>query len=453
MKRGAIILLTILLVMPVLIGPTSAFSFGFGDVKGKVTNSSGSPLSSVRVTLIYGGRTIDTDYTDSAGNYHVYYTDIIFSRISVLLKYQKSGYVTKTYGAYLYPGVTTTKNVVLPVVNTAPTQVTGLTATAQSSTEIDLDWNNNPETDVIKYQVYRNGAYRATVTGRTSSYFSDTGLNPLTTYTYKVRAVDSGGLAGPYSTEVSETTFRVPVWYALVVSGSDEGAEEPETTNRHPHDAAGMYYTLINHYGLTAENIHFLSDHDYDPINNNIWIPIDDFVSPTNVHNHIFDIASDAEVYDNVLIWWTGHGREDIFTCPTYNTGETVSASTLDNWLDTITCQFMYIYLGPCHSGSFVDNLDGHDNRAIYTSCASDEVGHANSEHSFWPWATYYALDPAGGATSADSNSDGRVSIGELFIYADYIVDIWNGPLTQTPQKWVGYLIDESKHFLGDGYY
>ena len=88
----------------------------------------------------------------------------------------------------------------------------GLNATAQSSSNILLSWNDNAS-DETGYEVQRSGdgstwSPRASLAANTES-FDDSGLNPVSTWYYRVRAVlggDSSAWAGP----VSATTFDVP---------------------------------------------------------------------------------------------------------------------------------------------------------------------------------------------------------------------------------------------------
>ena len=103
-----------------------------------------------------------------------------------------------------------------PPDTTPPSQVTGLSATAASSTQINLSWTANPPADgVANYNVYRGttsgfpvtpGTTPPIATPTTNSY-SNTGLTASTTYYYKVAAVDAAGNIGPLSSEVSATTF------------------------------------------------------------------------------------------------------------------------------------------------------------------------------------------------------------------------------------------------------
>ena len=102
-----------------------------------------------------------------------------------------------------------------PPDTTPPSQVTGLSATAASSTQINLSWIANPPLDgVANYNVYRGttlgfpvtpGTTPPIATPTTNSY-SNTGLTASTTYYYKVAAVDAAGNIGPLSSEVTATT-------------------------------------------------------------------------------------------------------------------------------------------------------------------------------------------------------------------------------------------------------
>ena len=92
---------------------------------------------------------------------------------------------------------------------TPPAQVTGLTVTTVSSSQLDLDWNANTETDLDHYNVYRSttsGGLYGLVASQTTNSYSGTGLAASTTYYYTVSAVDSAGNEGIASGEASGTT-------------------------------------------------------------------------------------------------------------------------------------------------------------------------------------------------------------------------------------------------------
>jgi endoglucanase len=91
-----------------------------------------------------------------------------------------------------------------------PAAPTGLTATAVSASQIDLDWNDNNEQDLYSYCVYRSltpgGPYEMVAADVTQSAYSDVGLEDDTTYYYVVTAVDTSGNESDESNEASATT-------------------------------------------------------------------------------------------------------------------------------------------------------------------------------------------------------------------------------------------------------
>ncbi len=89
---------------------------------------------------------------------------------------------------------------------TAPSTPTNLTATAVSSSQINLAWTASTDNVGVKgYQVFRNGV-QTSGTPTTNSY-SDTGLTASTAYTYTVKAVDAAGNVSAQSAPASATTL------------------------------------------------------------------------------------------------------------------------------------------------------------------------------------------------------------------------------------------------------
>ena len=94
---------------------------------------------------------------------------------------------------------------------TPPTPPSNLTATAASSSQINLAWTaSTDDVGVTGYLVERcqgsgctGFAQVATVAGTT---YNDTGLAAATSYSYRVRATDAAGNLSPYSTTASATT-------------------------------------------------------------------------------------------------------------------------------------------------------------------------------------------------------------------------------------------------------
>ena len=115
---------------------------------------------------------------------------------------------------YGYGLVDAEKAVPKPADSKPPSKVTGLTVSAVSESQLNLSWN--PATDNVAVDHYN--IYRSTTSGFTPSQenliatstttsYSDTGLTALTTYYYRVSAVDTAGNEGPFSDEASGKTL------------------------------------------------------------------------------------------------------------------------------------------------------------------------------------------------------------------------------------------------------
>src|SRR5213076_3070428 len=88
---------------------------------------------------------------------------------------------------------------------TPPSVPTGLTASAVSSSQINLSWAaSSDDVGVTGYRVFRDGTQIATTS---TTFFSNTGLSPSTTYFYTVAAVDAAGNASARSSPASATTL------------------------------------------------------------------------------------------------------------------------------------------------------------------------------------------------------------------------------------------------------
>src|ERR1035437_8390472 len=91
---------------------------------------------------------------------------------------------------------------------TLPTIPTGLTATAISTSQIDLSWTASTDNVAVAgYNIYRDAVLVTNVVGTT---YSDIGLSPATTYTYTVSAVDTSANESGQSSPASATTFSLP---------------------------------------------------------------------------------------------------------------------------------------------------------------------------------------------------------------------------------------------------
>jgi len=95
----------------------------------------------------------------------------------------------------------------------APSAPTGLTATSgpAAAGQVTLHWNPNTESDLHKYNIYRDISSPATtlinsvVGSPPDTFYVDTGLTSGQIYYYRITAVDNAGNESEYSDEVSAT--------------------------------------------------------------------------------------------------------------------------------------------------------------------------------------------------------------------------------------------------------
>lgn len=111
--------------------------------------------------------------------------------------------------AYAVQDTHTTTLTISPNDNFAPTIPTGLVATAQSDSEIDLIWNaSTDDVGVVGYRVRREGIIIASTT---SLFYSNTGLTAETAYDYTVEAFDSVPRYSGESAIATATTTAVAI--------------------------------------------------------------------------------------------------------------------------------------------------------------------------------------------------------------------------------------------------
>jgi len=109
-----------------------------------------------------------------------------------------------------------------------PTTPGSLAATASGQTTIDLVWEPSTDNDrVTWYRIYRDGV-RVGTTGNT--HYRSAGLEPGTTYTFTVTAMDPAGNESPHSNQVSAATLPGLDTVAPSAPGSLSGSASGQTT-------------------------------------------------------------------------------------------------------------------------------------------------------------------------------------------------------------------------------
>jgi len=182
------------------------------------TNLEATALTDGRVSLDWDDNSeSDLDYykvyrSTTSGNYGTAIDTVLALDGSVYVDASVSlgvtyYYVVTAVSTSSYESGYSNETNVVPV-DTAPTAPTGLVAAGGDST-ISLDWDDNSETDIDHYKVYRSttsGSGYVLVDGNVvDSDYNNGSLNNYTTYYYVVKAVDGIGQESDFSNEAIAT--------------------------------------------------------------------------------------------------------------------------------------------------------------------------------------------------------------------------------------------------------
>lgn len=126
---------------------------------------------------------------------------------------------------------------------TPPSIPTGLTATAVSSSQIDLAWNASTDNvGVAGYKIYDYyGTYLISVTSTSTSI---TGLNPNTYYCFTVSAYDAAGNESEKSSQACATTLSTPDLNDGLIAyyGFEGNANDSSGNGNHGTEYGGINY-------------------------------------------------------------------------------------------------------------------------------------------------------------------------------------------------------------------
>jgi len=131
------------------------------------------------------------------------------------------------------------------------------------------------------------------------------------------------------------------------------------------HDTELAYKELTKDRNLSAADIQYLDGNRSLP-------GVDAIANRTNLNKSITDAKNKCTSGGKLTIYITSHGGND-----TLDIGpDTVTAAELKSWIDTYrnACpdSQVVIVIDACHSGSFIDNLNG-TNTVVITSCRANQ--------------------------------------------------------------------------------
>jgi subtilisin family serine protease len=123
---------------------------------------------------------------------------------------------------------------------------TDLSATPISSSQINIAWTDHSLTEA-GYRIERSSSNFVQIAevGPNTTFYSDTGLNPETEYTYRVRAFNAAAGNSDYSNEASATTFTSSGGPAPSPSGDGGGSCSIGAQQNTPTAVADLAVLLI----------------------------------------------------------------------------------------------------------------------------------------------------------------------------------------------------------------
>lgn len=246
--------------------------------------------------------------------------------------------------------------------STPPSAPSSLTATASLNSagtpQVGLTWGASTATNgsVVSYIVYRDGAKAGT---STSTSFTDTTVNPSTTYSYYVTAVDSSGNVSSPSNTASVTTPA-----SGTTGGSGGGGGGGSGTWWKPPKQLTWYWQLQG----TVNNTFPAAAYDIDGFDN----------SATEVAS-LHAAGKKAICYIDVGTW--ENWRSDASQFPASVLGSN-NGWPGEKWLDvrqlSVLEPIMHARFQMCQQKGFdaveADNIDGWENSTGFSISANNQL-------------------------------------------------------------------------------
>ncbi|MEO1049351.1 MAG: T9SS type A sorting domain-containing protein [Bacteroidota bacterium] len=301
---------------------------------------------------------------------------------------------------------------------TPPASPSGLVGTAQSSSAIALDWDDNTEEDLTSYNVYRSLSPNVQLDTSSmvgfnlnASQFTDNGLMPSTTYYYVVTAEDLAGNESTPSTEISVLTdadivppaaptglqvTNVEVG-AITLDWNDNGESDFASYNIYRGTSSGFAAntTSLLDSGLTSstyidnavstESTYFYVVQAVDQFDNvssasnEVSATTPDITPPAAPTGLIADAAVDTEVQ----LGWDDNAEADFTSYNLYR-------GSLSGFPTDATS----LIASGLTSSNFVDNTVSANNTYFYKVTALDDTGNESSSSAEASVTTPESLGP-----------------------------------------------------------
>jgi chitodextrinase len=212
---------------------------------------------------------------------------------------------------------------------TPPSVPAGLSATAVSSTQINLSWTASTDNvGVTGYDVYRNGTQVGTTTTTT---YQDTGLTAGTTYNYTVAAYDAAGNVSAQSTAAAATTTTTVAF----VQADDTGTINGNTTSI----SSGQSHQVLAHN---------------TGVGHSVVLMIQTLTNPGTETDTVTSVSSGMGTFQFVNSYNDGADYEIWVCTDTTGAADTVTVTTPTNAWDAFAVEFNAPATGYVNAGGQV---------------------------------------------------------------------------------------------------
>lgn len=223
--------------------------YDFYSTSGEKIKVVNNTASATNVSLIGSSGQVLASSAVSAGTATINVGKYTFPLSATINVYDSNNNVLASSPETIYGGDEFSVSTTSPI--TVPQQPTGLSATAVSSSQINLAWTapaDDGGSPITGYEIDRSGdggSSWSTIVSNTATSgttYSDTGLAHSTAYTYRVSAINSAGTGAP-SSYSSATTYNTIPSAPTGLGATAASASEIDLVWNAPGDSGGSTIT------------------------------------------------------------------------------------------------------------------------------------------------------------------------------------------------------------------
>jgi hypothetical protein len=230
----------------------------------------------------------------------------------------------------------------------------------------------------------------------------------------QVTAYDAAGNTGT----ASLTIHRLGnLGGAVVIAGGHDSTHSLQTNIDYTTNRA---YRVFRNAGFGPDQIYYLSpgpqDADGDGASD-----VDATITPANLHTALQWAAGEVGPGVPFYLYLMDHGAREGFCADGCTLDGRVSSEALDGWLGeleaTSDCDLVTVIVDACHSGSFIDRVDGvaqsisRDGRVVIASTGRDNNAYASAQGAYFSDAFFSAVAESSSLLAAFDHARAAVDL------------------------------------------